>query len=322
MEPTNTNNTTLGVLIGRFQADALHTGHLGLLDHALDNCDELLVLVGRLPAPLNATNPLPFEAIEQMIGSEVRGHMIKPVTDNASNQLWSESVDALIDEAKAEKGCENVRIFCGRDGFIPYYHGKYSVNEVDLGCPQINASKIREEIGEEVENDAAWRRGVIWAMQNLQHRTYHTVDMACLHAVGDGTINILLAQKPDSDKWRFPGGFVEKGEKFVVAAGREFREETGLYTVDGFRIVDDFIIDDWRVRRQKGVDQKTVLCVGWHSHGQPKASDDISNVAWHNFIDVYKNAESMMVSEHKAEMIYAIANYLKNSRFSTIFEGL
>jgi ADP-ribose pyrophosphatase YjhB (NUDIX family) len=305
-------NKTLGVTIGRFQVDRLHEGHGAMLDHALNNCDHLLVLVGTRPTPANATNPLPFTAVKEMIEGELQGHTILSVKDNASNELWSQDVDKLIDACKWQQECNNVRIFCGRDGFIPFYHGKYTIEKVDAGCDAVCASALREKIGKEIENDEAWRRGVIWAMENLQHRTYHTVDMACLHEVGDGTINILLAQKPDSDKWRFPGGFVEKGEKFIVAAGREFYEETGLYTAGGFKILDDFLIDDWRVRRQKGVDHKTVLCVGWHSHGQPKAQDDISNVAWHQLHTVIANAKEMMVSEHKAEMIYAVRDYIRN----------
>jgi nicotinamide mononucleotide adenylyltransferase len=58
----------LSVVIGRFQIDELHEGHLALLAHAAQQEGRMLVLVGRSMAGQPTTKyPLQFEAVANMI---------------------------------------------------------------------------------------------------------------------------------------------------------------------------------------------------------------------------------------------------------------
>ena len=302
---------SIGVVVGRFQVDALHPGHIGLLRHAAENHSKLIIFVGVRPTPANATNPLPFSTIEAMIREEHPDATVIPIQDvgpsERANVQWSKNLDNMI---SIIAGSLPVTLYTGRDGFNKSYRGRYLIETVDLDDTS-NATNIRATIGAQVENSRSWRRGVIWAHQNKQYHEYYTVDMACCRLTLDGRVEVLLARKPDETEWRFPGGFVEPHELFHVAAGREFHEETDLYTVDGFRIIRDFVIDDWRTRNQKGVGNKTVLCIGWYMSGTAKAKDDIAEVKWFDIIEVVKNAETLVVKEHRQEMVAALFEHLE-----------
>jgi 8-oxo-dGTP diphosphatase len=45
----------------------------------------------------------------------------------------------------------------------------------------------------------------------------------------------------DPEKWGFPGGGVEDGETFEVAAYRELAEETGVRLEEGLELFDEFV---------------------------------------------------------------------------------
>jgi 8-oxo-dGTP diphosphatase len=72
-------------------------------------------------------------------------------------------------------------------------------------------------------------------------------------------------------KWSFPAGFVERGERVERAAAREAREETGL----------DVIVGDL-VGLYSSDGETVVLAVynATFSVGEPRAGDDLAEVAW------------------------------------------
>lgn len=308
----------VGVVVGRFQVDALTKGHMALLRHTEANSDKMIIFVGLRPTPANGTNPLPFDAVEMMLREKFPAATIVPIMDvgntEAANVVWSDKLDAMI---QMIAGSRKVIIFTGRDGFNRFYRGKFNVVEIESGCDDVNATEIRAQIASKVKPSRLWRQGVIYAQQNKQHHTYYAVDMACLRLTEDRRVEILLARKPNQMEWRFPGGFVEPNELFHVAAGREFFEETDLYTLDGFKIVRDFVVDDWRTKHQHGVSTKTVLCMGWYLHGTAKAKDDIAEVKWFDLVHVRHNAETLLVVEHRKDMMEVLWAHLMDKGIPT-----
>lgn len=307
--------STVGVVVGRFQTDALTPGHRGLLQHAADNSSKLIVFIGLCPTPLNSRDPLPYDAVEMMVRDFVPNATILPIMDvgpgELANKQWSKNLDTAITTIA---GMRPVTLFTGRDGFKRHYRGKFPVEEISVDCDKVNATAIRQKIASEIVNSRMWRKGVIWAMQNKQFHSYYAVDMAGLRITMDQRVEILLARRPNQEQWRFPGGFVEPGESFTQAAGREFFEETDLYTGDGFRLVQDFVIDDWRTRYKPGVETKTMLCVGWVTHGIPVAKDDLEggDVKWFDIVHVKHNLDKLVIENHR-KLFPAVWKHLTDS---------
>lgn len=270
---------SLGVVIGRFQVDALHAGHVALFDFVKERHKNVLILLGVRPGPATATNPLSFAIRERLVRGyceKVDMHpMIVPIVDCPSDETWSKNVDAIVGSVL---GLEpEAYLYCGRDGFQKHYHGRYSVIVPDVLSKHhhISSTERRFEIANQISSSFEFARGVIHAMENLPHRTYHTVDIAYYNKD-----SILLGRRAGETDWRLPGGFIEPREKFEEAARRELREETGMLVEGGMSYLGDFFIDDWRTRGMTGVNHKTVLFAAQHSFGVPKAGDDLAEVRW------------------------------------------
>ena len=90
---------------------------------------------------------------------------------------------------------------------------------------------------------------------------------------------VRRANPPDQDRWAFPGGKIDAGERIEDAAARELLEETGV-TAQPLRIfdaVDVFDRDDTGALRRHFI-LIAVLC-RWQS-GEPVAGDDARDARW------------------------------------------
>lgn len=286
---------TIGVVIGRFQIDNLHTSHIELLKYAEQRHPRLIVFLGVRNSPPTATNPLPFDVRAHMVQGYVPNAIILPLDDCTSNEEWSQQIDNLI---RATFGYGKASIYIGPNSNVKEcYVGRHSVVYYTVTQAKDSATSVRKYIAEHPEYQSGdFRRGIIYAMQHLPHRTYHTVDI-CMYKEVDKRTDILLAKKPFQSQLRFVGGFVEPNESFEMAARRELREETGMLAEGKMEYLGDFIIDDWRVKGQKGVNHRTVLFAAQYTHGLPKANDDISEIGWY---PVNGLGEDSIVPEHKA----------------------
>jgi bifunctional NMN adenylyltransferase/nudix hydrolase len=296
-----------GVVVGRFQIDQLSDGHIALIDYVsnIHGVHNVVIVVGCPRTPTNPTNPLDFTARAAMLHEAYPEASVIPLSDHRENTDWSKNLDSLIDSIA---GLQGAKLYSGRDGFIPHYSGKFETELLDLNI-ECSATERRDEIKKHPNLfSVEFRRGAIWAHQNRAHQTYETVDIALVRKQDDETY-ILLGKKPGETKWRFPGGFVDPGETFAQAARRELKEETGVETESQFTIIGDFILDEWRIRRQKGVSHRTVLCFAIHTWGAAKAGDDLAHVEWIPVKDVID--ANAMVDEHKELMLKGVVSHLE-----------
>lgn len=127
--------------------------------------------------------------------------------------------------------------------------------------------------------------------------------------VRDGQVLLVRrANPPDQDRWAFPGGKIDAGERIEDAAARELLEETGV-TAQPLRVfdaVDVFDRDDTGALRRHFI-LIAVLC-RWQS-GEPVAGDDARDARWVPLadLDAHVLATSFGVAElaHKAAALMA-----------------
>ncbi|KKN19821.1 hypothetical protein LCGC14_0942050, partial [marine sediment metagenome] len=210
-------NNTVGVVVGRFQIDQLHEGHILLLDYVQETHPKMLILLGVRPAEASDTNPLDYESRAKMLREYYPKATILPVVDCRNDEVWSKRVDELI---QTVYGHPTEAVFhVGRDSFAPHYTGTYSIETHEFGdSDELAACKIRNEVQNEVPETRDQRHGAIYAIMNLPHRFTMMVDMCLTRGDGKGSYEILVGKKPLEDKWRLPGGHVDRGESFRQAA--------------------------------------------------------------------------------------------------------
>ncbi|MBU8921714.1 MAG: NUDIX domain-containing protein [Bacteroidales bacterium] len=277
----------IGVVIGRFQVDELHPGHVDLLRHVAQKHRHMLVMLGCRAAPADSEHALDYRVRAQMINAVCPDAVVVAVYDTAENDVWSRTVDQTINALFPEFSAV---LYGGRDSFASAYSGKFETRELDF-CSDHSGTARRELIAQTSENDPAFRRGVIHAIMNLRPRVFFTVDIAVLRPPlqvlgldpvehGNAAPEVLLGRKADEHLWRFPGGFIDlKDKDGEEAAARELQEETGL-TAHTLGYVGSLTVDDWRSRGANDVGHKTILYKCTSFSGDPKGNDDLPLVGW------------------------------------------
>lgn len=262
-----------GVVIGRWQIDELHGGHVWLLNHVEGISDKLVILVGDSPVCYTSRNPLTFEMRKEMLQARYINADIHKLIDYPNdNQLWSTQVDYIL------KGYDNITLYGSRDCFIPHYKGRFKVERLEAPFTMA-ASDIRKTIGTTISNTQDFRRGVIHAIENRFPTAYPTVDVALLRYMGRfpdlGEQQVMLGMKPKTDKWVFIGGFVDPtDESMFAAAARELQEEAGHVITHEFFYISSHKILDSRYRGTKdGI--ITTLVGTYMMGGNPTPSDDM-----------------------------------------------
>lgn len=267
----------LGVVIGRFQLHQLHDGHLALINYVKSRNERTIVYIGTSPVKLSQKNPLPFMCREDALQYAFKGLEVYPIMDHKSDDAWS----AVLDEHLTNNFSEyDICLYGSRDSFIDNYKGKYRCEFIPHDPSHVPATTLRKGISKELIDDENFRKGIIWATLNRFPISYQCVDIACIKKVGDQKF-ILLGQKEGESKWRLPGGFVDTTDTSLeYAATREFYEECGHgCSVDNFKYLGSFRIDDWRYRGE--ADQiMTALFKCDYIHGIAQASDDLKEVKW------------------------------------------
>ncbi|HEX5154277.1 MAG TPA: NUDIX domain-containing protein [Parafilimonas sp.] len=280
------------VIVARFQTPFLHSGHTWLLNEIKARHNRLIVVLGVSPVKGSKRNPFDFYTRERMLKQFDASLVILPLKDEASDKVWSRNLDSLLHNSFP---MEHFILYGSRDCFIPYYSGKLPVQELPE-AGDISATSIREENADKVRISEDFRMGINYAYQNTYSKIYPTVDIAVLNA--DKT-NVLLARKPNTGMWRFPGGFSDiADESFEAAAKRELQEECGAIETGEFTYIGSARIDDWRYRSEQDKIITTFFATTLAS-GKPVAGDDIEETRWFRLDEIpLLMANNMIAAEH------------------------
>ncbi len=294
MEKLKPIKEEIGVIIGRFQVHDLHEAHKDLINTVVSNHKKVILFLGVSPVIGTTKDPLDFASRKLMIQEYYPEINIVPLPDRRSDVTWSSMIDTRIREIFP---IGSAILYGGRDSFLPYYYGHFPTSELEQNV-YVSGTEIRKQVSEEIKSSHLWRAGAIYQAYNQYPVSYQTVDIACLGSNGH---RILLCKKPNEDRFRFVGGFVDPNDSSLEnAARREFMEETGGNgEISDLKYIGSFRVEDWRYK--KGRDKiMTALFIGEMIFGTITPSDDISELRWFGISEFKADGfiEDNIVPEH------------------------
>lgn len=290
----NPEDFEIGVIVARFQVHKLHPSQRRLIDLVCENHKKVILFLGVSVIPNTERNPLDFATRKVMIQNDYPNIVILPIQDCRSNKTWSFNLDNQIRMAFGER---TALLYGSRDSFIPFYEGRFKTTELTTDT-FYSGTEVRKQVSKEILGSEDFRAGIIHANYGRYPVAYPTVDIACFNNEGQ----LLLAQKPGEDKWRFIGGFVDPTDETLErAARREFSEESGNCEIGELTYVSSHKINDWRYANDKnGI--ITTLFMGNYIFGSIKPSDDISALKWFDITDFdeddYESYSDKIMFEH------------------------
>lgn len=283
---------TTAVIIARFQTPFLHEGHLYLLDEIKSRHNKLIIVLGVAPVKASKRNPFDFYTREKMLKAYNPNLVVLPLADHPHDDIWSTNLDKLVMDTVPG---ESLLLYGSRDSFIPLYSGQLPVAELPQQGDH-SSTHIRTDVADKVLASADFRLGINYACQNMYEKVLPTVDIAVFST--DGT-QVLLGRKKTSAGWRFPGGYCDPADANMEnAAQRELVEECGQLITTPMQYVGSARVDDWRYRKE--TDKIiTTLFKTTLLEGNPKAADDIEEVAWFGIGELEEMlAGGKIVTEH------------------------
>lgn len=263
----------IGVIIARFQTPYLHDGHKELINNVKLGHDKLVVVLGVSPITGSRRSPYDYFTREKMIKKDFPEVVVLPLSDHPSDEVWSKNLDNLLSSSFPN---ESFGLYGSRDSFISYYSGRYKTIELPEHG-DYNATELRAMFSNKVSDSRDFRAGILYAYHNQYLKVYPTVDIAVFK---NNKSEMLLGKKANSDKWRLVGGFTDPTDNsYEEAAKREMKEECGDIEVGEMQYETSRKIDDWRYRNESDK-IITLLFSCDYIYGQPKAQDDIVDLAW------------------------------------------
>lgn len=290
----------VGVIVGRFQVNELHPGHIELLDWVNENHDTMIVAIGCSKVQ-SQTNPLPYHARQVMLAEKYPNAIFFPIFDEESDISWSRTLDEAVGRSIREP--ETVCLYGSRDGFIEYYHGKYPTEELISTQPFWSGTDVRRKIANKVLSSSDFRAGIIYAMSGGWPKVIPTVDAVIFsqspYDEGATRNSIYMVRKNGQDKLRFPGGYVEPGMTYKEAIRKEIREEVGSLEVDGLQYLGDTEIDDWRYGQRDTI--HTTVFMGFRQFGMTgdfTDKEEIAEVREVTLTNLFLGYKNSVVPEH------------------------
>ena len=191
----------VGVVVGRFQVDKLHSAHVNLLQSVSENHHKVILFLGVPPTLGTKENPLSFNQRRQMVETLFPNLIILPINDRVSNFVWSKNLDSAI--STIIPNTQSVVLYGGRESFIPKYSGRFPTLEFE-NEGFFSGTEIRKTASVQDINSDDFRAGVISGVSNQYPKVFTTVDIAIFRKN-----ELLLGRKPDESLFRFIGGFAE-----------------------------------------------------------------------------------------------------------------
>ena len=298
------NITDIGVIVGRFQIDKLHEGHIALLDHVTNLHNKVVVFLGVASGEHKEDQALEYATREKMIKSAYPSIITMPLPDIHDDGLWSKNLDNKLREVFTHG---SVTLYGGRDSFIPHYSGRFRCEEISNAIEQ-SATARRNQIKREVRDTEDFRAGILYHAANSYPNVFPCVDAAIIKE-GENPM-ILVARKPNEKLYRFPGGHVDpEDSSYEAAAKREAREECGNIELGKPEYVTSMKVDDWRYRSSKNK-ITTALYKMKYLWGSASANDDIVECKWMATSELLEEGSIVknIVPEHRELMIALLGN--------------
>ena len=287
----------IAVIIGRFQIHQLHKAHSDVIESVMSNHKKVILFLGVTQVMGSSSNPLDFASRKSMIQEKYPELVVLSLPDKRDDESWSKNLDVRIREVFQ---IGKVLLYGSRDSFIPHYHGQFDTAELEQEI-YVSGTEIRKQVSEEIKSSKEWRAGVIYGNYNRYPTSFQTVDIAVFN---EDESKVLLAKKPNEEKYRFIGGFVDvKDTSLEQAAKREFWEEAGKAEIAITSYVGSFRVDDWRYRSERDKIM-TVLFKAKYIYGHLSPSDDISELKFFKIEDLKTTGGIIenIIEEHQSMM--------------------
>jgi len=257
METKETKVTkNIGIVIGRFQP--FHKGHRALINHAIEECDQVVVFIGSSNKLRDFNNPFSNEERKEFI---LRSYVneeklnIMYLHDKPSLSDWVSNVYGFLDHlADVDLDPSTVNLYTS-DKDAEFYGETFLFNIVPCKVPGVSGTSIRKGLYDGNGERSLMPQSTA-SMVDLIVKTKHWEHMRaeftqCLsgkaratmahqfnnpvepvvHAVVTQSNKVLLVKRNTIrgyGQWAIPGGFLESNESTQAGALRELREETGV----------------------------------------------------------------------------------------------
>ena len=287
----NQGKNTVGVIVGRFQVDALHKGHIDLIHQVQERHGKVLICIGSANTRLTERDPLDIPTRSRMLSSAFPGVTLAFIHDCRSDLVWSINLDALVTEVFPT---DKATLYGSSDSFLTHYMGRLDTKELD-GLTVPRGTYLREQILQNVIDSPDFRAGVIFGVGNRWPISYQCIDVAI---IGDSGDRVLLGRKKGEDMYRFICGVLGTPDRDLAATvKREVTEETGVEVGD-VEYICSARIDDWRYRKSQDK-LMTAFFVAKYIFGSPQGVDDIVEAKWIPLKNTVEWANETLLPEHR-----------------------
>lgn len=283
----------LSVVVGRFQVDEPHEGHIYLLDYAGEQNSKLLIVLGSGPLPTTARKPLPFKTRQALLRTYYPDALYRELPDHHSDEVWSQNLDSLIADVLTREmnvmPHENRAVlYHSRDSFKHYYSGMFPTEEVEAADLGVSGTLHRKRLSRTPLGSRDFARGVIWANENRFPTVYSAVDAAIFrHREWRYADNeLLLITKTGRDGLMFPGGFAEPSSvSDEEDVAREVLEECDIVVASEppLRYIGSKNVNDWRYDGELDC-IRSRMYLGYAKHSEmPVAGDDADTANYYQW---------------------------------------
>ena len=329
------------VFIGRFQP--FHNGHKAVIESALEQAKEVVIVVGSSFAARNIRNPFTFQERKAMIKAVFPDDRVKvvPVSDYPyDDNKWVNAIQKIVDETIPH--AQDVGLIGHSKDSTSYYlnifpRWKNHVEVEDVGG--INATDIRNSIfddetyekilADKMPDKASFKMMDILGVESTREfntliaeykmvkkykeawkaapfpPTFMTVDAVVVQSG-----HILLVKRgdmPGKGLWALPGGFLNQDETMLNGAIRELKEETKIKVPVPVLIgsVKESKTFDAPNRSSRGrtITQAFFIDLGVGELPKVKGSDDAEKAFW---VPFNKVKQEKMFEDH----FFIIDNFL------------
>ncbi len=268
--------TDVGVIVGRWQVDDLHEAHARLIEEVKAQHKKVIIFVGLSDILGGTVDPLDYPTRAAMLLHYHPGVTVLPIQDVPTcDKEWSKNLDAAI---RTVCPIGEPLLYGGRESFVQHYTGEFPTVELDaLRHP--SGTDIRKEVGREVRASSDFRAGVIYSTFNQYKRLMMVVDVATIQRMPESGDFVLLGRKKGERGFRFPGGFVNVGDRSLEgAARRECLEETGVMP-ETVEYLGSFPVADSRMGPRDGM-MSAFFLGHMMSGGRIQLRSDLAEAEW------------------------------------------